>query len=173
MVAVLHHLHNHNASTNSGNFVANDPTQPVPIQGSAGGAATPYAPSYGSQNAASGGGGALGSGSTGSGATGGGGGAGIRLNISGYDKLYAAGGGGGATYGGRGQNGSGGFGGYGSVAGQDGVNGTGGGGGGGGAGYTLVDIPIAEVMVVMVSSSSHIQPNLNSKKSYIRCPRLN
>ena len=37
----------------------------------------------------------------------------------------------------------------------------------------LVDIPIAEVMVVMVSSSSHIQPNLNSKKSYIRCPRLN
>ena len=126
----------HNAYSQSGNFVANDPTQPVPIQGSSGGAATPYAPANGSQNAASGGGGALGSGSTGSGANGGAGGAGIRLNISGYDKLYAAGGGGGATYGGRGQNGSGGFGGYGSVAGQDGVNGTGGGGGGGGAGYT-------------------------------------
>lgn len=125
----------HNASTNSGNFVANDPTQPVPVQGSSGGAATPYAPNIVGQNAASGGGGALGSGSDGSGGHGGAGGAGIRLNISGYDKLYAAGGGGGASFGGRGQNGSGGFGGYGSVAAQDGVNGTGGGGGGGGAGY--------------------------------------
>ena len=127
----------HNASTNSGNFVANDPTQPVPIQGSAGGANTPYAPNSSGQNAASGGGGALGSGFDGSGGYGGAGGAGIRLNIGGYDKLYAAGGGGGATFGGRGQNGSGGFGGYGSVAGQDGVNGTGGGGGGGGAGYPI------------------------------------
>ena len=124
----------HGASSNSGNFVANDPTQPVPVQGSAGGANTPYAPNTTGQNAASGGGGALGSGFDGSGAYGGAGGAGIRLNIGGYDKLYAAGGGGGATYGGRGQNGSGGFGGYGSGVGQDGVNGTGGGGGGGGAG---------------------------------------
>ena len=126
----------HGASSKSGNFVANDPTQPVPIQGSSGGANTPYAPANAGQNAASGGGGALGGGATGNGGHGGAGGAGIRLNISGYDKLYAAGGGGGATYGGRGQNGSGGYGGYGSVAGQDGVNGTGGGGGGGGAGYT-------------------------------------
>ena len=84
---------------------------------------------------ASGGGGALGSGFDGSGGYGGL--ETIRLNIGGYDKLYAAGGGGGATFGGRGQNGSGGFGGYASVAGQDGVNGTGGGGGGGGAGYPI------------------------------------
>ena len=126
----------HGASSNSGNFVANDPTQPVPIQGSSGGVNGPYAPNNSGLNAASGGGGALGSGSDGGGAFGGAGGSGIRLNIGGYDKLYAGGGGGGATFGGRGQNGSGGFGGYGSVAGQDGVGGTGGGGGGGGAGYS-------------------------------------
>ena len=125
----------HGASTNSGNFVANDPTQPVPIQGSAGGAATPYAPNNIDQNAASGGGGALGSGTTGSGGYGGGGGAGIRMNISGYEKLYAAGGGGGGSRGGAGRNGSSGYGGSSSTSGQDGVNGTGGGGGGGGAGF--------------------------------------
>ena len=125
----------HGASSNSGNFVANDPTQPVPVQGSSGGVNGPYAPNNAGSNAASGGGGAGGSGTDGGGGHGGAGGAGIRLNISGYDKLYAGGGGGGATFGGRGQNGSGGFGGYGSVAGQDGVNGTGGGGGGGGAGF--------------------------------------
>ena len=80
VVAVLHHRQGQiicNASTNSGNFVANDPTQPVPIQGSVGGANTPYAPNSSGQNAASGGGGALGSGFDGSGGYGGARGAGI------------------------------------------------------------------------------------------------